>query len=275
MTRTFVPISLSLLAVCPALAAAPPPLPERGLCAHRGAMNTHPENTVAAFREAGRLGAHMIEFDVYLTKDNHLVVIHDPTVDRTTNGEGRVSEMTLAEIKALDAGGWKSTQFARERVPTLTEAVRVMPLNCWLNVHLKGGRELGDRVARVIERENRLHQTFLACGVEAAEGARKAVPGILLCNMERQGGTAEYVELTIELGTDFIQLAKSPPAELLAPVKALREKGIHINYFGTDDPQFMRELFEAGVEFPLVNTIELLMGAARELGIEPLQPVWP
>ncbi|NIA12852.1 MAG: glycerophosphodiester phosphodiesterase [Nitrospiraceae bacterium] len=270
-----VSVSLSLLAVCPALAVEPLELPERGLCAHRGAMNTHPENTLAAFREAGRLGAHMIEFDVYLTKDSHLVVIHDATVDRTTDGVGRVSEMALAEIKALDAGGWKSAQFAGERVPTLTEALRVMPLNCWLNVHLKGGRELGERVARVVERENRLHQAFLACGVEAAEGARSAVPGILICNMERQGGTEEYVDLTIELGAKFIQLAQSPPAELAGLVKILKDKGIRINYFGTDDPQFMRELFEVGVEFPLVNTVEVLMGAARELGIEPLQPVWP
>jgi len=79
-------------------------LPERGLCAHRGAMETHPENTITAFREAIKAGVHMIEFDVQLSKDKKLAVIHDATVDRTTNGTGKVSELTLAEIRKLDAG---------------------------------------------------------------------------------------------------------------------------------------------------------------------------
>ena len=70
-------------------------LPSMGICAHRGAMETHPENTIAAFEEAIRLGAQMIEFDVRLTKDNIPVVIHDDTVDRTTDGSGPVKQLTL------------------------------------------------------------------------------------------------------------------------------------------------------------------------------------
>ncbi len=80
-------------------------LPIRGICAYRGASNTYPENTRASFREAIRLGAHMIEMDVCFTKDRQLALMHDVTVDRTTNGSGTVSELTLEEIKRLDAGG--------------------------------------------------------------------------------------------------------------------------------------------------------------------------
>ena len=148
-------------------------LPERGLCAHRGAMETHPENTLAAFREAVRCGAQMIELDVYLCKDGVPVVIHDPTVDRTTDGAGKVSELTLAEIKKLDAGGWKSPQFKGEKVPTLKEALDMMPVNIWLNLDLKRGAGLGAKVARMIVEENRLHQAFLACPSAMARAASK------------------------------------------------------------------------------------------------------
>lgn len=116
-------------------------LPGKGLCAHRGAMGTHPENTLVAFREAIKAGAHMIEFDVQLTKDNKLVVIHDGTVDRTTNGTGQVSELPFDEIRNLDAGSWKSPEFAGEKIPTLDETLSVMPYNIWLNVHIKGEKD--------------------------------------------------------------------------------------------------------------------------------------
>ena len=67
------------------------------------------------------------------------------------------------------------------RIPTLEEALAVMPSNIWLNVHIKGGRELGEAVARVIKKEKRLRQAFLACEEKAAEGARQAVPQIMIC----------------------------------------------------------------------------------------------
>lgn len=72
--------------------------------AHQGGKGLAPSSTLPAFLNARSLGADVLEFDVHMTKDEHLVAIHDPTVDRTTNGSGRVNEMTLAEIKELDAG---------------------------------------------------------------------------------------------------------------------------------------------------------------------------
>ena len=249
-------------------------LPARGLCAHRGASGSHPENTLAAFREAVRLGAHMIELDVYLTKDKRLVVIHDRTVDRTTDGTGNVSDLTLAQLKRLDAGSWKAPEFKDERIPTLRESLAVMPLNVWLNVHLKGGAELGASVARAIAETGRSHQAFLACGVEAAGAARKVEAGILICNMERQGGSWQYVNSTVAMNTAFIQLAGDVGAEFPAQIRKLKEAGIRINYFGTDSPDELRQLFDAGVEFPLVNEVSKLVKTAGELGIVPLAPVF-
>ena len=248
-------------------------MPARGICAHRGASDTHPENTLAAFREAIRLGAHMIEFDVALTKDGQLVLMHDATVDRTTDGSDRVSDLTLAELKALDAGSWKGGEFKEERIPTLDETLAAMPENIWLNVHLKGSIGLAEKVTRRIVAHQRLHQSFLACKSKAAHAAKQVDPRIKICNMERQANTLAYVNETINMKADFIQLlgGKSVDPTL---TKRLRERGIRINYCCANEAEKVRELFEAGVEFPLVDSVGEMLKVADRFGIQRLQPVY-
>lgn len=91
------------------------------IIAHRGSKGTHPENTLEAFKEAVRVGSDGIELDVHLSLDKEIIVIHDELVDRTTNGKGRVQNLTLAEIKQLDAGSWYSPEYSSCRIPTLQE----------------------------------------------------------------------------------------------------------------------------------------------------------
>ena len=108
--------------------------------AHRGSKGTHPENTLASFKEAVRVGSDGIELDVHLTKDGHLVVIHDETVDRTTNATGEIRNLTLAEIKELDAGSWFHNKYAGEKIPTLAEVLLLLTelgFNGQLNIELK------------------------------------------------------------------------------------------------------------------------------------------
>lgn len=109
--------------------------------AHRGASSAAPENTLAAFRKGLEVGADGVELDVHLTLDGHVVVIHDPSVNRTTNGRGRVADLSLAAIQALDAGGRFSPEFAGERVPTLEEVLAVVmdwPCDRRVLIELKG-----------------------------------------------------------------------------------------------------------------------------------------
>ncbi len=252
--------------------ATGPILPDRGLCAHRGAMTTHPENTLPAFRAAVNAGAHMIEFDVALTKDDEIVVIHDATVDRTTNGSGRVADFTFEEIRQLDAGSWKSPIFQGERIPTLEEVLEIMPVNIWLNIHLKGDDILGALVAETVKNHNRLHQSFIACGAGAAGKAREAVPEIMICNMDRKEDNMDYVLGTIALEAGFIQLRGAIYPEFESYTRILRENGVRINYFGTDDPDEIKTLFDYGVDFPLVNDIVNSIDVAAELGINPVEP---
>ena len=246
-------------------------MPARGICAHRGASDTHPENTIAAFREAIRLGAQMIEFDVALTKDGKLVLMHDRTIDRTTDGSGRVEEWLLADLKKLDAGSWKNNRFEGERIPTLSEALNMMPDNIWLNVHLKGGVELAEKSARLIASKNRLHQAFLACGAAAATAAKAAESRIKICNMERQANTLQYVNETIEAGCEFIQLLGGESVDPMH-TKRLRDNGVNINYCCTNDAATLSRLFADGVEFPLVDRVGEMLKVADKHGIARLKP---
>ncbi len=246
-------------------------LPSRGVSAHRGASRTHPENTLPAFREAIRLGAHQIELDVYLTKDKQLVIMHDATVDRTTDGKGKIADLTLAEIKQLDAGSWKGPQFAGERVPTLTEALAIMPENVWLNLHVKGSPELGTLVAQEIVRARRVHQAFLATTSGVADAARRVCPEIMVCNMDRRKSYTQYVDETIAGGAAFIQLFKREASpEDMAKLRAAK---VRINYCCTDDPDYLVKLHAAGVQFVLVDDLAKMMAKAEQLGIPPLRPV--
>ena len=99
---------------------------EAFIASHRGGGATAPENTLPAISAALAAGFDYVEVDVALTADRHPVLMHDATVDRTTNGHGRMSALTLAEVQALDAGSWFDAEYAGTRVPTFTEFLDVL-----------------------------------------------------------------------------------------------------------------------------------------------------
>jgi glycerophosphoryl diester phosphodiesterase len=112
-------------------------MPSPLIIAHRGYRARFPENTLAAFEGALEIGAPMIELDVTLTRDRQVVVIHDETVDRTTDGRGRVADLPLAELKTLDAGAWFGPRFAGERIPTLAEVLDLVGDSAAVNIEIK------------------------------------------------------------------------------------------------------------------------------------------
>ncbi|OYT28338.1 MAG: glycerophosphodiester phosphodiesterase [Thermofilum sp. ex4484_79] len=117
---------------------------------HRGAPDEAPENTLTSFKKAIEIGVDYIELDVRMTRDNQLVVIHDETVDRTTNGTGNVSSYTLNELKELDAGSWFSKEFRGEKIPTLREALELIDNNCIVEIELKEDN-LEEKVGLLLE----------------------------------------------------------------------------------------------------------------------------
>lgn len=108
--------------------------------AHRGSKSNRPENTLSAFREALNVKSDGIELDMHLSKDKQLIVIHDEKVNRTTSGKGFVSEMTLSELKQLDAGSWFHKSFQGEKIPTLKEVLDLLvdeKFTGYLNIEVK------------------------------------------------------------------------------------------------------------------------------------------
>ncbi|MGX6978584.1 glycerophosphodiester phosphodiesterase [Vagococcus elongatus] len=108
--------------------------------AHRGSKGTHPENTLPAFEEAVDCLAEGIELDVHLSRDGQLIVMHDEKVDRTTDGQGRIADLTLAQLKELDGGSWFSEKFAGTKIPTLPEVTSFLQEKAYrgtLNIEIK------------------------------------------------------------------------------------------------------------------------------------------
>jgi glycerophosphoryl diester phosphodiesterase len=117
------------------------------LCGHRGACAHAPENTLAGFEVAAQMGAELIELDVRLTRDGVLAVIHDSTVDRTTNGTGRIAELTWDEVQALDAGIRFGAAFEGQRVPSFSEILEWACGRVYLAVEIKEPAPLQPGVA--------------------------------------------------------------------------------------------------------------------------------
>jgi len=105
--------------------------------AHRGARLVAPENTLPAFQAAIDLGADGVELDVQYTMDSHLVIMHNPTLDVSTNGTGKVTSHSLEEVRKLDAGSWFDPKFAGTRIPTLDEALDLLRGKLLVNIELK------------------------------------------------------------------------------------------------------------------------------------------
>lgn len=125
--------------------------------AHRGASGHAPENTMAAFQKGFQMKADYIEIDVQVTKDGELVVIHDTTVDRTTNGTGKVADLTLAEMRQLDAGSWYGEAYAGEKVPTFEEVLDEFSGKTGILIELKAPElypEMEEKIAEALIERN-------------------------------------------------------------------------------------------------------------------------
>lgn len=136
------------------------------ICGHRGYRSKYPENTLLSFYEAIQLGVDMLEFDLALSQDGILMIMHDDTVDRTTNGHGKISDLTFAELKRLDAGIKFGKWFEGLRIPTFEELLEMASpyKDLLLNVEIKNaanGIEACDRAVDLLKRYNRLDSIVL------------------------------------------------------------------------------------------------------------------
>jgi glycerophosphoryl diester phosphodiesterase len=238
---------------------------ETAACAHRGDSKLFPENTLPAFESAVEKGAKQIEFDCQLTKDGEVVLMHDGTIDRTTNAKGKVGDYTLAELKEFDAGSWFAPKFAGTPIPTLVETLETIPPEVQCNVHLKESPGLAAAVTKIIVAMDRLDQCFLACKNQATKEARTVEPGIRICNMERQSGDREaYIKNTLDTGATYIQLYKNME-DLKPAVDRLHDAGVTVNFYFGNTEQQIRSLAAAGIDYILTDDLDLCIKLLSEI----------
>jgi glycerophosphoryl diester phosphodiesterase len=221
--------------------------------AHRGFSAVAPENTLAAIAQAIEAGADGCEFDVYPCRDGTVVLMHDKTVDRTTNGRGKVTELTLAELRQLDAGRWKADNYAEERIPTLPEALqRLKGSGCQAVVEIKAKGVSGPVVDAIRAADMLGHATVIAFSQDVVAEVRKLAPELpcgWLCSPEPADSPGQQAAWlagqAAECGTKLLNLdyrALSP--ELLAQ---LRRRGFTVWTWTANDPAVIRALAAWGV----------------------------
>ena len=228
--------------------------------AHRGASGNYPENTLLAFQKALEIGVNEIELDLYLTKDHHLIIMHDSTVDRTTDGTGAISDLTLTEIKALDAGGVFGEQFRGERVPTWEEALELVQGKVGLNVHLKqGGNPDGHyerKVAKALSDFHMVEDSILTCS-DASVGIFADIDSRIECRIFRANRTPEeYIRKSVEMGLRTMQPGRDITTRDF--VQKAHAAGRIVHVFYADTPDDMRAYIEIGVDGILTNYPERL-----------------
>jgi glycerophosphoryl diester phosphodiesterase len=240
------------------------PIVNADIVAHRGASNVIPENTLASVRKTAELGAKWIETDVRLTADLKLVMIHDETLDRTTNGSGTVLSKTLDEIQALDAGSWFHQDFAGENAPDLEEYLDCV-LECGLNLQLEVKevpgleRELVERVAVVLrekwptgERPIYLSGFSERCLRYAAE----IIPDIPRC-IALVAAPRYPAALAKEIGCQMIHI-QDIPYNTPARLGLLKSSGVEFAVATVEDPKRARELLDMGAQSILSDNPTLL-----------------
>lgn len=218
--------------------------------AHRGAAGHCPENTMISFVKALEFGATGIETDVQMTKDGQLVLIHDEALQRTTGSSQWVKDVTLDEMKALDAGSWFHENFAGERIPTLGELLDlVRDKETIVNLELKNGvvlyPELESRVIEMVRKYELSDRVIISSFnhyslVECKKIAPEIRTGVLY--ME---GIYEPWNYAKHIGADALHAFKYAVRPEL--VSAASEQGVPYHPFTVNEQQEMRVLIAAGV----------------------------
>lgn len=220
---------------------------------HRGASRAAPENTLAAFALAARLGADAVELDVKLTRDGAPIIMHDETVDRTTNGHGKVCDLTLADFKRLDAGGWKGRQFAGECVPTLAEVFEALDRRLWINVELTNyyaGRDTLVPVVVALIQKMGMGRRVLLSSFDPfnLRRVRQLDPALPLAQLTSQAMAVHLREAWLAPLCPHEARHPDTPQLKQKGVAWYHRRGYRVNVWTNNDPAEMRGFIQQGVD---------------------------
>ena len=220
--------------------------------AHRGASSYAPENTLAAFDLAIRMGVSHIELDVHATIDGHIVVIHDDTVDRTTNGSGPVASHPLVALAELDAGSWFEGRFAGERIPTFADVLERYKGRVHIHTEIKGhSAHLSQRTADLVRRHGMVDQvTITSFQRTRLEETRAYAPELPTGWLVGEVSDAIVAEARAMGLTQLCPRANTVTPEL---VHRLHVEGFLVRAWGVATEDLMRQVVKAGADGMTVN----------------------
>lgn len=221
---------------------------------HRGAMADAPMNTLAAFALAHEQGAQGIELDTQLSKDGQPIVLHDFTVDATTDGRGAAADFTLAELRRLDAGSWFSPEFAGERIPALDEVLAAFGGKLFINIEVKSRMTspdaLSQAVATCIERHGQLDRVIVSSfDWSLLRRFRALCPQVMIGCLYYKGNVARPPD---ELAAEALH----PWHDLVdaASMERARTGGLFVNAWTINDGRRACQLQRLGVNGIITDT---------------------
>lgn len=234
MIKTVLSVALWTTVVC-AMGETPKPTE---IIAHRGESSLAPENTLAAVELAWKRGADAVEIDVQLTADGHLVACHDDDTKRTTDQNLVIDKSTLAELRELDAGGWKGADWAGQKIPLLTEILDTVPENKRLFIEVKVGPEAVPALKEAVEKSRKQSEQVVMISF------RPSVIAEVKCLMPRHRAF-----LIISFQQDKQTGNWSPTVEeMIAEARAVKADGVDLSVQPPLDGRFVEKLQQAGLE---------------------------
>jgi len=240
--------------------------------AHRGDSAHRPENTLASFASALEVGADLVEFDVQLTRDGAVVVLHDPSLERTTTGRGDVRGMTLVELRAVSAGypSRFGPAYAGERVPTLPEALGLLRERARVMIEIKPDSVTDDRdsgiEARTVEQVRRAGMekdvALISFSRRALVRCRELAPEIARGHLFHRAEPGEVLAGAREVASDLVMPEKGMLSDELRD--RAREAGLKVATWVVDDPGELASLARFELYGIGTNRPGVLLDAIRE-----------
>lgn len=249
------------------------------ICAHRGYSSDYPENTLLAFYEAIRVGVDMIECDIRLTKDNVPVIIHDERVDRTTNGKGLVSEMTVAQLKELDAGSNFGKVFEGIKIPTFEELCELVVLHdqdLLLNLDIKvrpaeTAKNAIDEIMKIVKQYDLQDNIIVNCTVAdvityARDKYNVATQGYAEYKMQNfvEGPDGTYSKMWTA-GVEIVFFGNT--AYYSKIVQQFKDMGIVPHSYVTNDEESVNFVIDCGFRFTACDDPVPALRVAEERGL--------
>lgn len=232
------------------------------LVGHRGAMGHAPENTMASFRKGLDLGADWVECDVQLSKDGKVMVFHDPTLNRTSNGTGPLRNRTASQLRSLDAGAWFSPEFKGQRIPTLNELLRWakpcktrsgLPLGLLVEIKNKPVSYPGieRKVAQAIQSAGMAERVVVISFDHAAVKKIKRIAPRLWTGMLYHKPLKDPVARARALKANVV----SPAMQLATKSLALRARGagLTLSVWTVNEEKDMKKMISCGVDAITTN----------------------